>query len=227
MRILLVEDEHKVAEFIREGLQEEYYAVDTATDGENGTFLALTEQYDLIILDIMLPKRDGIQVLREIRHAQINTPVLVLTARSTVADKVEGLDSGADDYLTKPFAFAELIARVRALLRRGREELSTKLRVADLILDTIAHKATRGGQPIELTAKEYALLEYFIRNPNQVLTRTMISEHVWDYHFSTGTNLIDVYVNHLRRKIDDNADEKLIQTIRGVGYVLRRPDSET
>lgn len=227
MRILLVEDEHKVAEFIREGLQEEYYAVDTATDGENGAFLALTEQYDLIILDIMLPKQDGIQVLREIRHAQINTPVLVLTARSTVADKVEGLDSGADDYLTKPFAFAELIARVRALLRRGREEMSTKLRVADLVLDTIAHKATRGGQPIELTAKEYALLEYFMRNPNQVLTRTMISEHVWDYHFSTGTNLIDVYVNHLRRKIDDNADEKLIQTIRGVGYVLRRPDSET
>ncbi|MBI1806624.1 MAG: heavy metal response regulator transcription factor [Ignavibacteria bacterium] len=221
MKILVVEDEQKVAKFLQQGLEEEHYAVKVASDGEQGTVSATTETFDLIILDIFLPKRDGISLLKEIRSKQITTPVLMLTAKSSVDNKIEGLDSGADDYLTKPFAFAELLARVRALLRRGGVEKSTMLKVADLQLDTVAHKAKRGEKLIELTGKEYALLEYFMRNVNRVLTRTIISEHIWNYNFDTGTNVVDVYINHLRSKVDDGFEKKLLQTVRGVGYVLK------
>jgi heavy metal response regulator len=221
MRILVVEDEKKVAKFLQQGLEEEHYAVDIASDGERGEFLATNERYDLIILDLLLPKKDGISVLRSIRTKRINTPVLVLTAKSATEHKVEGLDSGADDYLTKPFAFEELLARARSLLRRGASEKSTLLKVGDLQLDTITHKAQRDGKTIELTAKEYSLLEYMMRNINRVLTRTLISEHIWNYNFDTGTNVIDVYVNHLRSKVDDGYQKKYIHTVRGVGYVLK------
>jgi heavy metal response regulator len=221
MRILLVEDERKVARFIQQGLEEEMYSVDVAYDGEQGAFLAMSEDFDLIILDIMLPKKDGIEVLRDIRQKKNTTPVIILSAKSAVEDKITGLDSGADDYLQKPFAFEELLARVRSLLRRGSVEKTTTLKVADLTLDTVTHKAKRQDQDIELTAKEYALLEYFMRNKNRVLTRTIISEHIWNYNFDTATNVIDVYVNHLRRKIAGESKEKLIHTVRGVGYVMK------
>lgn len=221
MRILLVEDERKVARFIQQGLEEEMYSVDVAYDGEQGAFLAMSEDFDLIILDIMLPKKDGIEVLRDIRQKKNTTPVIILSAKSAVEDKITGLDSGADDYLQKPFAFEELLARVRSLLRRGSVEKTTTLKVADLTLDTVTHKAKRQDQDIELTAKEYALLEYFMRNKNRVLTRTIISEHIWNYNFDTATNIIDVYVNHLRRKIAGESKEKLIHTVRGVGYVMK------
>jgi len=221
MRILIIEDEKKVAKFLQQGLEEERYTVDTAYDGETGTNLALTEVFDLVILDILIPKKDGITVLKELRSKHITTPVLLLTAKSSVDDKVEGLDAGADDYLTKPFSFAELLARVRSLLRRGTSEKSTILKVLDLQLDTVTHKAKRGEKTIELTGKEYALLEYFMRNVNRVLTRTLISEHIWNYNFDTGTNVIDVYINHLRSKIDDGYERKLLHTIRGVGYVFK------
>jgi heavy metal response regulator len=221
MRILVVEDEKKVAKFLKQGLEEERYAVDVASDGEEGTRLALSEQYDCIILDILLPKKDGFMVVRELRGRHVNTPVLLLTAKSSIDDKVEGLDSGADDYITKPFSFTELLARVRSLLRRGASEKSTLVRVADLQLDTVAHRAKRGEAAIDLTGKEYALLEYFMRNVNRVLTRTLISEHIWNYNFDTGTNVVDVYINHLRSKIDDGYEKKLIHTVRGVGYVMK------
>jgi len=221
MRILIVEDEKKVARFIQQGLEEEHYSVDVAHDGERGALLAETQGYDLLILDVMLPKLSGIEMTRRLRASRLATPILMLTAKTATEDKVAGLDSGADDYLTKPFAFAELLARVRSLLRRGSKEKSTVLSIADLELDTVSHKAKRGERAIELTAKEYALLEYFLRNKNRVLSRTIISEHIWDYNFDTGTNLIDVYVNHLRNKIDSGFERKLIHTVRGVGYVLR------
>jgi heavy metal response regulator len=221
MRILVIEDEKKVLKFLKQGLEEEHYTVDSVGDGEAGYQAALTGNYDLLILDILLPKKDGITLLRELRAKHINTPVLMLTAKTSIEDKVEGLDAGADDYLTKPFSFAELLARVRSLLRRGASEKSTMLKVADLHLDTVAHKAKRGERMIELTGKEYALLEYFMRNMNRVLTRTLISEHIWNYNFDTGTNVIDVYINHLRSKIDDGFDKKLLHTVRSVGYVLK------
>ncbi len=221
MRILVVEDERKVAKFLQQGLEEEHYSVDVANDGEHGSYLASAEKFDLIVLDILLPKKDGITILKELRSKRISTPVLMLTAKSSVDNKIEGLDSGADDYLTKPFAFAELLARVRSLLRRGAAEKSTVLQIADLQLDTVAHKANRAGKVIELTGKEYALLEYLMRNANRVLTRTLISEHIWNYNFDTGTNVVDVYINHLRSKIDDDFERKLLHTIRGVGYVLK------
>ncbi|HET6271769.1 MAG TPA: response regulator transcription factor [Bacteroidota bacterium] len=221
MRILLVEDEKKVASFIRQGLEEEHYSVDVAHDGEKGLLMAESEQYDLLILDVMLPKKNGLEVIKVFRARKGTTPALMLTAKSATDDKVAGLDSGADDYLTKPFAFAELLARVRSLLRRGGKEKSTVLAMADLELDTVTHKAKRAGRLIELTAKEYALLEYFLRNRDRVLSRTLISEHIWDYNFDTGTNIIDVYVNHLRNKIDSGAEKKLIHTVRGVGYVIK------
>jgi heavy metal response regulator len=221
MRILVIEDEKKVLKFLKQGLEEEHYTVDSVGDGEAGYQAALPGNYDLIILDILLPKKDGITLLRELRAKHINTPVLMLTAKTSIEDKVEGLDAGADDYLTKPFSFAELLARVRSLLRRGASEKSTMLKVADLHLDTVAHKAKRGERMIELTGKEYALLEYFMRNMNRVLTRTLISEHIWNYNFDTGTNVIDVYINHLRSKIDDGFDKKLLHTVRSVGYVLK------
>lgn len=221
MRILVVEDEEKVASFIRKGLEEERYAVDPARDGEEGLSLAQVNPYDLIVLDLMLPKLDGFRLLGLLREEGIDTPVLVLTARDRLDDKVRGLDLGADDYLTKPFAFSEFLARVRALLRRGKPTRSPTLSVADLTLDPASRRVTRAGHTIELTAKEYSLLEYFLRHPGQVLTRTMISEHVWDQSFDSYTNVIDVYVNYLRKKIDQSFSPKLIQTVRGVGYVLR------
>jgi heavy metal response regulator len=221
MRILIVEDEKKVARFIQQGLEEEHYSVDVAHDGEKGLAMAKSEHYDLLVLDVMLPKKSGLELISEFRAAKGPTPALMLTAKTTTEDKVAGLDSGADDYLTKPFAFAELLARVRSLLRRGAKEKSTVLSVADLELDTVTHRAKRGTRSIELTAKEYALLEFFLRNRERVLSRAIISEHIWDYNFDTGTNIIDVYVNHLRNKVDAGTNHKLIHTVRGVGYVLK------
>lgn len=221
MRILLVEDDRKVASFIRKGLAEEGYAVDVAPDGEMGLAMGLDRLHDVIVLDVMLPQKPGFQVLRELRQAKVATPVLLLTARDAVEDKVQGLDAGADDYLTKPFAFAELLARVRALLRRGKAAQAPVLQAADLVLDPATRTVKRGAEAIPLTNREFALLEYFLRNPGRVLTRTMIAEHVWDYSFDAGTNVIDVYVNYLRKKIDAGRELKLIHTVRGVGYVLK------
>ena len=221
MRILVIEDEKKVADFVSKGLEEEHYAVDTAYDGEIGLDLAETNDYDLVVLDLMIPKIDGWEVLRRMRANGNKVPVLILTARDTVEEIVKGLDSGSDDYLTKPFAFAEFLARVRALLRREKVEKEPVLRVGDLTLSLVTHRVNRGGREIELTSKEYTLLEYMMRNPNKVLTRVMISEHVWDYHFDSMTNVIDVYVNYLRKKIDKDFEAKLIHTIRGVGYVIK------
>ncbi len=220
MRILVIEDEKKVASFIKKGLEEEHYAVDTAYDGETGFYMADVNEYDLIVLDLMIPKIDGLEVLKRIRSDKNNVPILVLTAKDTVEDIVKGLDSGCDDYLTKPFNFTVFLARIRALLRREKIEKEPLLKIADLTLSPVTHKVTRRGKEIELTSKEYALLEYFMRNPDKVLTRTMISEHVWDYHFDSLTNVIDVYVNYLRRKIDKDFELRLIHTIRGVGYIL-------
>ncbi len=221
MKILVVEDEKKVGAFIKKGLEEDSYSVELAYDGDKGEELAVAQNFDLIILDILMPKKDGLTLLKELRAKQISTPVLMITAKASVDDKVKGLDSGADDYLVKPFAIAELLARVRSLLRRGLAEKSTTLLVGDLALDLVSHKARRGQNTIELTAKEYTLLEYFMRNANRVLSRTIISEHIWNYNFDTGTNIIDVYINHLRNKIDGGFDKKLIHTVRGVGYMMK------
>lgn len=221
MRILIVEDEKKIADFIRRGLKEEGYAVDAAYDGEEGHFLASTNEYDLIILDLMLPKIDGRSLCAQLRKEKISVPVLILTAKDQVSDKVAGLDAGADDYLTKPFAFEELVARIRALLRRPEAAQEVLLKIKDLEMDLLAHTVRRRGQEIELTAKEFALLEFFMRRPNTVVTRTMIAEHVWDIHFETYTNVIDVYVNYLRRKIERGFKNKLIHTLRGRGYILK------
>ncbi len=221
MRLLVVEDESKVASFIKKGLEEEGYAVDLASDGKGGLTLAQDGVHDLIILDMNLPGMDGLVVLQKLRKKGATTPVLLLTVRATIEDKVLGLDTGADDYLTKPFAFQELLARIRALLRRRGEVEPPLLQVADLTLDPARRVVSRGDEKIELTSKEFALLDYFMRNPGRVLTRTMIAEHVWDYAFDTTTNVIDVYVNYLRKKIDADREQKLIHTVRGVGYVLR------
>jgi heavy metal response regulator len=221
VRILLVEDDRKVASFIQKGLAEEGYAVDLATDGEMGLAMGLDRLHDVIVLDVMLPGKPGFQVLRELRQARVETPVLLLTARDTVEDKVRGLDAGADDYLTKPFAFAELLARVRALLRRRTAERAPLLKVEDLVLDPATRAVKRGSEAIPLTNREFSLLEYLMRNAGRVLTRTAIAEHVWDYSFDSETNVIDVYVNYLRKKIDTGRDRKLIHTVRGVGYVLK------
>ena len=221
MRILLIEDEKKIANFIKRGLKEEHYVVDTALDGEKGLHQASVNQYDLIILDVMLPEKDGIAICRELRDKKIDVPVLMLTAKSAIGDKILGLDAGADDYLTKPFAFEEFLARVRALLRRKREDKITTLEVADLELDQLTHKVRRAGKEINLTSKEYALLEYFMLNANQVVTRTMLSEHVWNEDFDTFTNVIDVYINYLRNKIDKGFRKQLLHTIRGTGYILK------
>ena len=221
MRILVVEDEAKVASFIRRALEEESYAVDVCGDGAQGLDLARAGCYDLIILDLMLPGMPGLEVLKALRKEQVAAPVLILTARSELDQKVKGLDAGADDYLTKPFAIEELVARVRALLRRGMGEAAGVLQVDDLVLNPATREVTRGGKRTELTAKEYALLEYLMRNAGRVLTRPMIAEHVWNQDFDTFTNVIDVYVNYLRNKIDRGQERKLIQTVRGSGYTLK------
>ena len=220
MKILVIEDEKKIASFIQRGLKEEKYAVDVAYDGEKGMALADVNEYDLIVLDIMLPGKDGIYVCRELRRQGHKTPVLMLTARDRVEDKVSGLDVGADDYLTKPFAFEEFLARVRALLRRQVSPKTTLLKVGDLELDQLTHKVKRNGREIKLTSKEYSLLEYLMLHAHEVVTRTMISEHVWNEDFDSFTNIIDVYVRYLRSKIDKNSSQKFIHTIRGTGYVL-------
>jgi heavy metal response regulator len=221
MRVLVVEDESKVASFIKKGLEGEGYVVDVASDGEEGLSMGLDRVHDLIILDVHLPGLNGFDVLQKLRGKRVTTPVLLLTVRATIEDKVLGLDSGADDYLTKPFAFQELLARVRALLRRRTDALQPVLQVADLTLDPVERSVYRGSEKIELTSKEFTLLDYFMRNPGRVLTRTMIAEHVWNYDFDSMTNVIDVYVNYLRKKIDRGKDTKLIHTVRGVGYVLK------
>lgn len=221
MRILVVEDEKKVASFIQRGLEGEGFSVDVANDGESGVDLGAKSSYDLILMDVMLPKMDGLEAVKALREKGVTAPVLCLTAKDTVEDIVAGLDSGSDDYLTKPFAFAELLARVRALVRRGTQERGAEITYADLRLDPVAHKVWRSDQEIDLTAKEYALLEFFMRNPETTLTRTMIAEHVWDYTFDSFTNIIDVYVNYLRKKIDRDFPKRLIHTVRGIGYVLK------
>jgi len=219
MRILIVEDEKKLASFIKKGLQQEGYAADTVYDGGEAVENAALFEYDLLILDLMLPTKSGLDVLRDIRAKKPNLPVLVLTAKGAVDDKVAGLDAGADDYLIKPFAFAELSARIRALLRRGTQE-SSRLRLADLEMDTAARQVRRGGQPIDLKLKEYALLEFLLRNVHRPVTRTMIVEHVWDIHFDSVSNVVDVHINSLRNKIDKGFSRPLIHTVRGVGYML-------
>ena len=221
MRILVIEDETKVGSFIRQALEEESAAVDLCSDGAQGLEWALSGSYDAIVLDLMLPNLPGWEILKQIRKAGLQTPVLILTARSHVDQRVQGLDAGADDYLTKPFAIEELLARIRVLLRRGSGEAKGMLQVEDLILNPASREVTRNGQRMELTSKEYALLEYLMRNAGRVLTRPMIAEHVWNLDFDTFTNVIDVYVNYLRNKIDRGQNKKLIHTIRGSGYVLR------
>jgi len=221
VRVLVVEDESKIAGFIKRGLKEEGYSVDIASDGEEGYFLASTQDYDLIVLDLMLPKMDGLSLCRKLREGKIAVPILMLTAKDRVKDKVAGLDSGANDYLTKPFAFEEFLARCRALLRKHDVQSATKLQVGDLSLDLLTHKVARAGKDIVLTPKEFALLEYFMRQEGTVVTRTMISEHVWDMHFDTFTNVIDVYINYLRNKIDRGYEKPLLQTLRGRGYLFK------
>jgi DNA-binding response OmpR family regulator len=225
MRILLVEDDADLAQFIRKGLKEEQYAVDVATDGEEGLELALQNVYDLLILDIGLPKLDGLALCRRIRDKGNVTPVLLLTARNTVEDKVSGFDTGADQFLPKPFAFVELLAQIRALLRRGSAQQIVQLQVADLRLDPASHRVWRAGKEIALTNKEYALLEFLLRNKNRVLTRTAIIEHVWDISYDPMTNIVDAHIRALRAKIDRDFSPPLIATVRGAGYMLEEPDA--
>jgi len=221
MRILLIEDDKGIVRFVKKGLLENSFSVDVAIDGEEGLRLAILKKYDLIILDILLPKLDGREVLKRIRSMDIQTPVIFLTAKDSESDIVQGLNSGADDYLVKPFSFNELLARMRAILRRGKPADSpSKLRLANLILELEGHRVFRDKIRIDLTPKEYSLLEFFMRYPSQIITRTMISEKIFDYHFDTATNVIDVHVSHLRNKIDKDFEPKLLHTVKGVGYVL-------
>lgn len=221
MRILVIEDEKKLANYLKKGLEEHHFAVDTCNDGEERLFMINSHAYDLVVLDIMLPLMDGFEILRTARKSGLRMPFLLLTAKDAIEDKVRGLDLGADDYLVKPFSFIELTARIRALIRRGKVHYQTKLTVADLSLDLATHRLYRNGETIDLTNKEFALLEFFLRNLNIVLTRTQITEHVWDYNFDSFTNVVDVFVNRLRNKIDKNRETKLIHTIKGVGYIMK------
>jgi DNA-binding response OmpR family regulator len=224
LRILLVEDNRQLSDSLMRSLNDEGYAVDAAYDGEEGEGWALSYDYDAIILDIMLPKKDGLDVCRALRRKRIQSPIIMLTARDTVDDRVDGLDSGADDYLVKPFALNELLARLRALLRRDSDDKSPELRVGDLSLNPATHVVERCGKSVILTAKEFALLEYFMRNRGRVITRDMAQDHIWSYDFQATSNVVDVYVRRLRRKIDDPFDDKLLETIRGAGYRLVNPD---
>ncbi|MBX3042713.1 MAG: response regulator transcription factor [Candidatus Kapabacteria bacterium] len=221
MRVLVVEDERKVANFIKHGLEEERYIVETAYDGISALEIVMNNHFDAIVLDVMLPGKDGFTLLKEMRDSGISTPVIMLTARANVEDRVAGLDLGADDYLPKPFSFDELAARLRSILRRSSPEKSTKLRSGDLILDTVSHLAYRQGREIELTTKEYALLEYMMRNKNRILSRSTITQHVWKHNFDPESNIIDVYIKRLRSKIEKDGEKPLVQSIRGVGYRLR------
>jgi len=225
MRILVVEDDARVASFIRRGLREEHYTVDVAGDGEQGFFLAQTNEYDLIILDQMLPKRSGLEVLRSLRAEHSSTPVLILTAKGRPEDRVTGLNAGADDYLPKPFDFDELLARIRALLRRRGDLLPTVLRAGDLEQDTLRRRVTRKGREIILTNREYAVLEFLLRHQNQIVTRTMLAEHVWEHDFDPFSNVINVCIARLREKIDEGFAPKLLHTLRGEGYLLKVPKS--
>jgi len=224
MRILLIEDNRRLSDSLSLTLQDDGYVVDTAYDGLEGEELATITSHDVIILDIMLPEKDGLAVCRALRKKHVNTPILMLTARDALQDRVTGLDSGADDYLVKPFEVDELRARIRALLRRESTEKSALLAVADLELDPATHAVRRGGRDIELTAKEFALLEYLIRHPNRMVTREMAEEHLWSYDHTIASNVVDVYIRRLRRKIDDPSPVKLIETVRGVGYRIRPPE---
>jgi DNA-binding response OmpR family regulator len=224
MRILLVEDNRRLSDALRRTLEEDGYVVDTAYDGVEGEDMALISPYSLIILDIMLPKRDGFEVCRSLRDQHVATPILMLTARDALNDRVTGLDSGADDYLVKPFEVAELRARLRALLRRESDQKSGSLQVADLKMDPSTHYATRAEQPLDLTAREYSLLEYFMRNPNRLITREMVIQNLWSYDKTITSNVVDVYIRRIRRKLDDPHEVKLIETIRGAGYRLRDPE---
>ncbi len=226
MRILVVEDNHRLNNSLQMNLAHEGYSVDTAYDGQEGQDLAELTPYDLIILDILLPKKDGLEVCRELRRRRIHTPILLLTARDGVDDRVQGLDCGADDYLVKPFAIRELLARLRALLRRNHPYTNGRLEIGDLIVDPITHSVEREGRAIDLTPKEFALLEYFMYHPNQVVTREMIEQHIWNYDFECSSNVIDVYVRRLRRKVDDPFEIRLLTTIRGIGYRLASPQQE-
>jgi len=221
MRLLVVEDEPRIASFIRRGLEEERHAVDVAPDGDDAVLLATTNEYDVILLDILLPRKNGLAVCRELRARNVTAPILMLTAKDSVADKVAGLNTGADDYLTKPFAFDELLARVNALARRRSQDRSPLLRVDDLTLDPLTHEVRRGDEPIELTNREYALLALLMRRPGQMLTRTQIAEQIWDMDFDNESNVIDVYIRYLRKKIDAGRARPLIHTVRGVGYTLK------
>jgi DNA-binding response OmpR family regulator len=226
MRILVVEDNHRLNSSLQMNLAHEGYSVDTAYDGQEGQDVAELTPYDLIILDILLPKKDGLEVCRELRRRRIHTPILLLTARDSVDDRVQGLDCGADDYLVKPFAMRELLARLRALLRRNHPYTNGRLEIGGLVVDPITHTVEREGRSIDLTPKEFALLEYFMYHPNQVVTREMIEQHIWNYDFECSSNVIDVYVRRLRRKIDDPFEVKLLVTIRGVGYQLASPQQK-
>jgi heavy metal response regulator len=227
MRILIVEDEKKVSQFLKKGFQAEAFSVDVATDGEQGLSLARGEPYDAIILDVMLPRKDGIQVLRELRQSRVTTPVLILSARSEVEDRVQGLNLGADDYLPKPFSFSEVLARVRAIVRRKSTDMRTSvLTIADLRVDLLSRRVERGGREVSLTAKEFELLEYLLRNKGRVLSRPILMEHIWDMNFDSETNVVDVLINRLRRKLDDESAVKLIRTVRGAGYVLKDTPDE-
>ena len=223
MRILVAEDDRPVASFLKKGLEAEHYAVDIVPDGQEALYMAEEYDYDLVLLDLILPKMDGLQVLKQIRSRKKNLPVLVLTGRSRVEDRVKGLDLGADDYMVKPFAFRELTARVRALLRRGDGPGDFKLQVEDLVMSLVERTVRRGERRIELTPKEFSLLEYLMRNQGRAVSRPMIIEHVWNFSFDTMTNVVDVYVNYLRKKVDGGGTQKLIHTVRGVGYRIGNP----